>query len=125
LIEMFDLAPTALDYAGVAIPETMAAKSLRPELESGRGGRDAVFCDYVTNDRARRGTMCRGERYKLCLWHEDAVSGAELYDLVNDPFELQNRAADPAMAGVRAELLERLALRRLEAEAPVPPGEWV
>jgi len=119
LIEMFDLAPTALDYAGAEIPETMAAQSLRRELETGQGGREAVFCDYVTNDRSRRGTMCRDGRFKLCLWHEDEDYGAELYDLVDDPLELQNRADDPALAGVRAELMERLALRRLEVEAPI------
>lgn len=124
LVEMFDLAPTALDYAGIDRPRTMTARSLRPELETGQGGRDAAFCDYLTNDQGRTGSMCRAGRYKLCLWHEADASGVELYDLVDDPQELYNRADDPALASVRSELLERLALRRIEAVRPIPPDEW-
>lgn len=110
LTEMFDLAPTMLDYAGLRIPENMAAHSLRPELETGEGGREAAFGEYVTNDRAQRCVYCRTERYKLVLW----TGGGELYDLAEDPDELHNRYDDPALAATRLELTERIVERWLE-----------
>ena len=43
----------------------------------------------------------------------------ELYDLVKDPYERVNRAADPAMARVRSQLEKRLA--ELKAEIGLIP----
>lgn len=124
LIEMFDFAPTALDYAGVEIPEQMAARSLRRELETGEGGREAAFCEFVTNNRNRSGVMCRADRYKLCLWTEGDERGGELYDLLDDPEELRNRWDDPALAGVRRSLAELTVDRWLEVDCPAPRDEW-
>lgn len=124
LVEMFDFAATALDYAGLEMPGHMAARSLRRELETGQGGREAAFCEYVTNDRDRQGIMCRDERYKLCGWTESGESGGELYDLADDPDELRNRYTDPALASVRAELTQRIVERWLTVDCPPPPEEW-
>ena len=124
LVEMFDYAATALDFAGLEQPVQMAASSLRPELETGRGGREAVFCEYVTNDRARQGIMVRTATHKLVLWHEAEESGGELYDLVEDPEELVNRYGDPGLSQPQRELAERIVQRRLEVECAVPQTEW-
>ena len=118
LVEMFDLAPTALDYAGVSVPAQMAARSLRPEVETGRGGRQAVFTEYVTNDRRRHGVCVRTKVHKLALWTEAGERGGELYALSDDPDETTNRFDHPAMAGVRSELMERIVARWLEVDAP-------
>lgn len=104
LVEMFDLAPTIMDYAGLPIPQNMAAHTLRPELESGSGGREAVFGEYMTNDRQTAGVYCRTDQYKLVLWSRDGETGGELYDLKEDPLEVNNRYAEPAMAAVRQDL---------------------
>ena len=40
------------------------------------------------------------------------MASEELYDLSLDPYELENRHADPAMQSLRAELAARLALLR-------------
>ena len=46
----------------------------------------------------------------------------ELYDLKNDPDEMENLFDDPAHAGARAELFERLAYRQVELvdTSPMP-----
>lgn len=124
LVEMFDLAATALDYAGLPIPVHMAARSLRRELETGAGGRDAVFGEYVTNDRARSGVYCRTEAHKLVVWTADGERGGELYDLADDPEELANRFDDPGLTAVRRELTERIIGRWLEVDCPPPSEEW-
>jgi hypothetical protein len=63
----------------------------------------------------------RTRRHKLTL---ELDSGAgELYDLVDDPHELDNRFDDPACAGARKELTEMIASRpddaKRERQAPV------
>ena len=123
LIEMFDLAPTALDYAGLPIPEHMAARSLRPQIEAGAPGREAAFGDYVTNDRQTAAAYCRTERHKLMLWTTPEERAGELYDLGDDPGELTNRYDDPALAPVRRDLTELILQRRLQVDCPPPPGE--
>jgi arylsulfatase A-like enzyme len=126
LIEMFDLAPTILDYAGLPIPEHTAARSLRPETETetGEGGREAVFSEYVTNDRRRSGVCCRTETHKLALWVQDGEPGGELCCLDEDPEELVNRFGDPSLADFRRELTDRIVRRSLEVDCPPPAGEW-
>ena len=39
---------------------------------------------------------------------QDRDHDSELYDLVNDPYELQNVYNDPSFAGVRSELKEQI-----------------
>ena len=56
----------------------------------------------------------RTERYKLIHFYND-VDEWELYDLQEDPHELQNRYDDPAYAAVREEMHARL--KELQAEA--------
>jgi len=124
LVEMFDLAPTALEYAGLTPPEHMAARSLKPELETGQGGREAVFGEYVTNDRRRSGAYVRTQAHKLVLWAEEGAKGGELYDLARDPRELANLFDDPAMAHVRIEMTERILERWLHVDAPPPQDDW-
>ena len=93
LVETFDIAPTALDYAGAQIPSAMSAASLRPILEGQSTGKEAAVCEYLTNDRSLRGTCVRTPRYKYARWSGGRPE--ELYDLQEDPLERQNRATDP------------------------------
>lgn len=115
LVEMFDFAPTILDYAGVAIPEGMSARSLRGEIETGAGGRDCVFGEHVDNSRQWGGVYCRTDTHKLVLWSSDDDGGGELYCLEEDPLERVNRYADPALRAVRDELQARIIARGVTA----------
>jgi arylsulfatase A-like enzyme len=62
-------------------------------------------------------TYCgvRGERYKYVLYQ---TREEELYDLKVDPYELQNQAANPALAALKAQLRDRLSALC----SPRPPG---
>jgi len=116
LVEQIDLVPTILDYAGLPQPPELPGSSLRPLLESADPAptrpptREAILCEYVTNDRARRSACLRTERYKLVFSGMDGP--VEFYDLQEDPQELVNVAGDPAY---RAEVERhlRLLLHRL------------
>ncbi len=57
-------------------------------------------------------------RWRMTISHGDAWG--ELYDLENDPHEMDNLFDDPAHRGVRGELMEKLAYRRDGTRRPQP-----
>jgi arylsulfatase A-like enzyme len=110
LVEVADLAPTILDYAGVEVPDVMPTRSLRPVLEGEREDhRASILSEYTTNDRSHSAKCVRTDRYKY-VFH--AGGAPEFYDLEADPEELENLAGDPdhaaALAAHRELLLDRL-----------------
>lgn len=117
LVELIDLAPTIMDYAGVRIPDTVQGRSLRPVMEGQAKGKEAVLCEFTSNDRQREAKCIRTDRYKY--WFAGPKGGATLFDLQEDPQEFRNVADDPAYTGVRIEMHERLLHHLLMSEKPV------
>ncbi|MFH1999984.1 MAG: sulfatase/phosphatase domain-containing protein, partial [Planctomycetota bacterium] len=107
-----DFAPTFLDYAGVAIPKEMQGNSLRPVLagktpESWRKSIYYHYYEYPAVHQVKRHYGVRTSKYKLIHFYHD-IDAWELYDLKNDPHELNNVHGDAAYAGVMAELKTEL-----------------
>jgi len=125
-----DFAPTFLDYAGIDVPAEMQGRSFRPLLEGAAPddwqtsmyyrywmhlGHHYVYAHYGV----------RTERYKLIYYYADACGqpGAidepkepewELFDLQEDPLEINSVYHDPAYARVVAEL--KAELQRLRTQ---------
>lgn len=107
LVNLIDLAPTFLEYAGVAIPDCFEGKSLIPILrgEKDTEERDYVFCEdnYLM--------MIRSKTHKLVYYIDQAYG--EFYDLVADPNELKNLFDEPSaqrlILAYKAKLLDWLA----------------
>jgi len=115
LVEMSDVAPTVLDYAGIDVPDLMPTRSLRPILEGERDDhRESVLCEYTTNDQSRRSMSIRTDRYKYIVHNTDQES--EFYDLKDDPGELRNVVDDPAYREEIARLRELLVQRLMNAQ---------
>ncbi len=146
LIEMIDLLPTLLEACGIEPGHTMFGKSLLPLLRgettehkpyvfSEGGGlieeehthesdrpkenlywpRPALqFTDRETHGKA---VMIRSKDWKYVrrLYDTD-----ELYDLKNDPDEVNNLIDDPRYASVRAELAEAMLTWFVETGDAVP-----
>jgi arylsulfatase A-like enzyme len=106
-----DFAPTFLEAAGLPIPADMQGRSLLPVLR-GRppaGWRTSMYYRYYHdpgdhNTRAHYGV--RTETHKLIyFWKKNQW---ELFDLVNDPYELHNlygqRGQEKLTADLKAEL---------------------
>jgi len=105
-----DFARTFLDFAGVEAPAEMQGRSLRPVLQGGvpDDWRTSMYYNYyepgVHMVRPHYGV--RTTRYKLMHFHH-GMDAWELYDLQQDPHELNNVYGDPACADV---------VKRLKAE---------
>ena len=116
-----DLAPTLLDYAGVPIPKEMQGRSWRP-LAEGKKPNDwrktwfyEYFADTIFQVRAVDITAVRSLDTKLIKYANktgELTDWTEMYDLVNDPYEVNNLYNDPAHAKRQREIeLEYVRLR--------------
>jgi arylsulfatase A-like enzyme len=101
-----DLAPTLLDFAGVAIPKEMQGRSWRPLLEGKQvDWRHAWFYEYFQERGFGSPTVLavRTDTAKLIQYpgHDDWT---ELFDLTADPYETKNLIRDPAHQALRRQL---------------------
>jgi arylsulfatase A-like enzyme len=118
-----DLAPTLLDYAGVAIPPTMQGRSWRPLLENkpAPDWRTAFFYEYFFERGFKIPTVTavRTDTAKLIKYpgHDDWT---ELYDLQKDPYELKNLYKDPAATALRQELESRYTTEAQKVHFKIP-----
>lgn len=105
-VSNMDLAATALDLAGVRVPEDYQARSLLPLVgREGSGWRDDIMAEYHGHRYLFSQRMVRWDSYKYVF---NASSFDELYDLEADPHELRNLADDPGKGPVLSEGRRRL-----------------
>ena len=112
LVQLFDISPTILEAAGLAVPDDFEARTLWGAL-SGRAdhqSRDAVYAE-LARDHIQTGSdfilMRRDRRWKIVLYLDDEAG--ELYDLQTDPGEVDNLWHAEALRSLRDELsLERM-----------------
>ncbi len=113
MVQNIDYAPTFLDYAGVAIPKKMQGKSLKPLLnnEDNASWRDAIYYhyyEYPNEHMVLRHYGIRTDRYKLIHFYDKELDSWELYDLQNDPDEMQNIYAQKENVNLINELKSKL-----------------
>jgi N-acetylglucosamine-6-sulfatase len=82
----------------------MDGRSLVPDLAKETTGQPRQILLETGTPRA----PVRGVRTHRYVYIEHPTGERELYDLAADPDELANRADDPAMAEVRADLAQHL-----------------
>ncbi|OHB84866.1 MAG: choline-sulfatase [Planctomycetes bacterium RBG_16_64_12] len=108
-----DLYPTVCDLAGIEIPATVQGRRLGPVL---RGEVDSIY-PAVFGHFADAQRMIRTDRWKLI--HYPKVEKYQLFDLANDPYELENLAVGPCRATVFAELRAKLEAWQKEVGDPL------
>jgi arylsulfatase A-like enzyme len=111
LIANIDIAPTFYELAGLPVPANTDGRSLVPLLKGQTNWRDEVLLEGWTDDSM--GPPYQGLRAGQYVYIENQGDQAELYDLKQDPYQLQNQIDNPAYTHLIAELQPRL--RRLAA----------
>jgi len=100
-----DVAPTIAELTGTEIPPPADGISLVPLLGGATAERDGVLLTYAGDLRVPGWWAVRTADWKYVAY---ADGSRELYDLENDPAELDNLIADPTAARVAKELSDLL-----------------
>lgn len=113
-----DLAETFLDAAGVSIPNEMQGMSLLPLMQGEKpdSWRDAIYYhyyEYPAVHMVKRHYGIRTERYKLIHFYYD-VDEWELYDLKEDPHELNNFYGKEGYEQITSDLKKKLEELRIQ-----------
>ncbi len=109
-----DFAPTFLDLAGINIPKDMQGKSLLPVLshegKTPEDWREAVYYhyyEYPAEHSVKRHNGIRTDHYKLIHFYYD-INAWEMYDLQNDPKEMNNLYGRPEYKKLQDKLMNIL-----------------
>lgn len=100
---LLDVFPTLCDLMDFEIPDSVEGKSLVPAIKEDKVIRDELYLAYGKLVRA-----VKNERYKLIEYRNEGVRQSQLFDLENDPHELNNLIDDPSKKEIIDELRARL-----------------
>ncbi len=108
-----DLVPTIMDYFSVDVPKILEGKSMLSQInDTNVRINDTVFTEFTRYEVDHDGfgglQMMRGastEKYKLVI---HLLDSDELYDLENDPFEMNNLINDEKYAEIRNDLHDKI-----------------
>lgn len=116
LMSLVDIAPTLLDACGIPVPADMEGNSVMPVLN--RQSEDWPDDTFIQISEAEVGRAVRTHKWKFGVdapdkdpvgdAFADVYQEAFLYDLENDPWELDNLAGQQSHRLVREKLSERL-----------------
>ena len=117
LVQNIDFAPTFLELAGVPIPAEMQGVSLLPLLEGQETDdwRESIYYhyyEYPGPHSVKRHYGIRTERYKLIHFYNN-IDQWELYDLEEDPTEINNLFGEEAYEELTEDLfMQMIALQK-------------
>ncbi len=108
LISQIDILPTMLDYAGIEEDIPFTGKSLKLLIDS----ESANWRDYLVveladfkQDTSRKGRMLRMGQYKYNIY---STGEEQLFNLLNDPGEMQNLMGEREFEPIRKKCRENL-----------------
>ncbi len=104
-ISGMDILPTICEYANVPLPKPVTGTSLRPMIESPESpGRDSIVVELGSDkyNHSMLGRMIRTDRYKYIVFSE-GKNPEMFFDHQTDPWEKQNRIAEPSLQNTIAQ----------------------
>lgn len=114
LVLLQDLFPTITELGRVDAPENLDGFSLLPLMHGETTSvRDKLFTMYWDHIRA-----IRDDRYKLIVY--PLIHHVQLFDLQNDPYELNNLAERTEYQGHRQRLMAALEQAKIDADDHFP-----
>ena len=124
LIQNIDYAPTFMEAAGLAVPDEVQGRSLVPLLhDKGPNWRDSLYYAYyeLGEHAVPQHFGVRTDRYKLIYF--PVTDEWNLFDLTEDPAEMNSVHDDPDYAPIRQSLEAEFSRLRKEFEAPPMPDK--
>jgi arylsulfatase A-like enzyme len=132
LINNTDFAPTLLDYAGIPAPQSMQGRSFRAIMETGKepaNWRKATYYRYWMHMKHHYNPAhfgIRTKEWKLIFFYGSGESekrgngrtppGWELYNMKNDPLEMNNLYGNPKYTKLTEQLKDQLKAVRTEVK---------
>jgi N-acetylglucosamine-6-sulfatase len=117
LVLNLDYASTFAAAGGTSAPGSEGANLLPLLAGNSAGWRSDFLIEHANADTGSVPPYC-GVRNAQYIYVKYSTGEEELYDLTKDPFELQNRASDPAYAQIRSSMYARM----VQLCSPPPPG---
>lgn len=115
---LVDLAPTFLSFAGLPIPGGMAGvDQSQVWLGKKNSARDHILCEFRHEPTTIHQKTYVNSRYKITVYYNQTYG--ELFDLEQDPRELNNLWNDPGSAALKSGLLLEFVWAELGKE-PMP-----
>ena len=107
---LLDIFPTLCELCGLDVPETVEGKSLAPVIsEPDTNLREVLHFAYKGFQRA-----VKRDRHKLIEYSVNGERNTQLFDLQEDPLEMENLAHDPAHSDTVENLRTDLETWRIE-----------
>jgi arylsulfatase A-like enzyme len=133
LVSLVDLPSTLLEAAGLPIPEGMQGRSILPLLGRERGGWPEEVFVQISESEVGRAVRTRRWKYSVSApgkdpWQDSASEGyveEHLYDLLYDPYELEDLVGLKSHREVKKAMRGRLVRRMVEAGEDEPQIEAV
>jgi arylsulfatase A-like enzyme len=118
LQSLVDLAPTFLSFAGLPIPNAMTGvDQSQVWLDRKSRVRDHIICEFRHEPTTIHQKTYVDQRYKITVYYNQTYG--EIFDLQEDPKEINNLWDDPASAQLKTELLLKYVWAELGKE-PLP-----
>jgi arylsulfatase A-like enzyme len=117
-VYLHELTPSFIDLAGGAPPATLDGDSFAPAMRGQRydNGREEVYCVFDRHFTAVNQRMVRTRTHQFTF---NSADPGELYDLVADPYQLNNVYGQPEYEAVRLDLMARMARYMQELGDPL------
>lgn len=139
IVENVDFAPTLLDFAGADVPDYMQGKSFKSILETGtepKGWKQAAYYHYwlhmahhevpahiSVRTKTHKLILFYGAHYKQNYKYPPTPPAWELYDLQNDPQEMNNVYGKPEYKKIQSDLKDQLKQLRAKYKDDDPKEE--
>jgi len=120
-VNLVDIFPTFLEYAGIESQENYSGESLIP-IAKGESDRDITFGQYQRNEYAMY--MAVTEKFKYIYSAPDQKEW--LFDLKTDPEETRNKAYNPMYIEIR-EMMKKRLIEYFKEEgftSPLDDDDW-
>jgi len=103
-VYLLDILPTICELVGSDIPDSVDGRSMLPSIQDNKIEiRDSIFMGYTHFQRS-----VKDRQFKLVEYNVDGVRNTQLFDLENDPWEIDNLAFNTEYAEKLDELRKKL-----------------